>query len=166
MREQHRRLARARGSSTEAVVGGIANAPPFRNADTNSVVSLPQIDVRKGMPPVKCLGRNSKNAIAAASPTGFLNPYSANSVPSWMPGRPGRAIMTANVAPAWCQKNMSRKRSNFPKVPLIRLASIRRFSRSAITRQLPDQALGDTAQDEARGDIAEPMRKQHNAGQD
>ena len=69
-------------------------------------------------------------------------------------------------APAWCQKNMSRKRSNFPKVPLIRLASIRRFSRSAITRQLPDQALGDTAQREARGDIAEPMRKQHNAGQD
>jgi hypothetical protein len=61
---------------------------------------------------------------------------------------------------------MSRKRSNFPKVPLIRLASIRRFSRSAITRQLPDHALGDTAQDEARGDIAEPMRKQHNAGQD
>jgi hypothetical protein len=69
-------------------------------------------------------------------------------------------------APAWCQKNMNRKRSNFPEVPLIRLASIRRFSRSAITRQLPDQALGDTAQDEARGDIAEPMRKQHNAGQD
>jgi hypothetical protein len=27
----------------------------------------------------------------------FLNPCSANSVPSWMPGRPGRAIMTANV---------------------------------------------------------------------
>ena len=69
-------------------------------------------------------------------------------------------------APAWCQQNMSRKRSNFPKVPLIRLASIRRFSRSAITRQLPDQALDDTAQGEARGDIAEPMRKQHNAGQD
>jgi Tfp pilus assembly protein FimT len=49
---------------------------------------------------------------------------------------------------------------------LIRVASILRFSRSAITRQQPKQALGDTAHDEARGDVAEPMRKQHNAGQD
>src|SRR6267378_3592585 len=97
VREQHRRLARARGSSTEAVVGGIAEAPPFRNADTKSVVSLPQIDVRKGTPPSKLSREEFENAIAAASPTGFLNPCSANSVPSWMPGRPGRAIMTANV---------------------------------------------------------------------
>jgi hypothetical protein len=63
-------------------------------------------------------------------------------------------------------KEYEQKALELPKVPLIRLASIRRFSRSAITRQLPDQALGDTAQDEARGDIAKPMRKQHNAGQD
>jgi hypothetical protein len=55
----------------EAFVGGIAEAPPFRNADTNSVVSLPQIDVRKGIPRQIVSGRNSKNAIAAASPTGF-----------------------------------------------------------------------------------------------
>ena len=150
----------------EAVVGGIAEAPPFRNADANSVVSLPQIDVRKGMPPPNCLGRNSKNASAVASPTRFLNPCSSNSVPSWMQGGTWTGDHDRKRAPAWCQQNMSRKRSNFPEVPLIRLASIRRFSRSAITRQLPDQALGDTAQDEARGDIAEPMRKQHNAGQD
>lgn len=132
---EHRRLARARGSSTEAVVGGIANAPPFRNADSRFADRV-----------FKSLQREL-GAIVDAEAT-------------WTGDHDRKR------ASAWCQQNMSRKRSNFPEVPLIRLASIRRFSRSAITRQLPDQALGDTAQDEARGDIAEPMRKQHNAGQD
>jgi len=51
-------------------------------------------------------------------------------------------------------------------LPLIRLASIRRFSRSAITRQLPDQALGDTAQARPAATSLNQCASQHNAGQD
>ena len=81
----------------------------------------------------------------------FLNPCSANSVDAgatWT-GDHSRKMCSGVVSKEYEQKAL--ELSGGTAVPS-RINSA--FFPIGITRQLPDQALGDTAQDDARGDIA------------
>ena len=93
----------------EAVVGGIAEAPPFRNADANSVVSLPQIDVRKGMPPVKLSREEFEKRYSSRFADRVFKPLQRELGAIVDVGATWTGDHDRKRAPAWCQKEYEQK---------------------------------------------------------